>query len=318
MRKYAFVATFATLALATTAPAQLFVEDFEDGNAGSRWTVVSTGDAGADPFFDYSTVGIAAAPNGSGTRGLRMTANDTDDAGTDPTEAIFARLNTLPTNPLNGWRISVDMWINYAGATATTEYGFIGMNNANGAIQRPTGGTTGTSPSTAVAGASPTTSGYTFALSGDGGAARDYRFFTGANEDVSDAATVGKHQISPWVPAQDSGNAFWQGLFTQNNGTTTSSGEAGNQWVRVQLESFNNILSWSINGTLVYQTVDTTFGYERPILGYFDSFASVSPASAATFVVYDNFQLEAVPEPMTMTVLALGAVAALRRRNKRA
>ncbi|MFQ6539299.1 hypothetical protein [Aphanothece stagnina] len=317
MRKYAFFATIASLALATTAPAQLFVEDFEDGNAGSRWTVVSTGDAGADPFFDYSTVGIAAAPNGSGTRGLRLTANDTDDAGTDPAEAIFARLNTLPANPLSGWRISVDMWINYSGTTATTEYAFVGMNNANGAIQRPTGGTTGTSPATAVGGISPITSGYAVALTGDGGAARDYRFYNGANEDVTDNAFVGKHQLSPWVPAQDSGNAFWQGMFTQNNGSTTFTGEAGNQWVRIQLESFNNILSWSVNGTLVYQTIDTTFGYERPILGYFDPFASVSPASAATFVVYDNFQLESVPEPMTMTVLALGALAALRRKKSK-
>lgn len=57
-----------------------------------------------------------------------------------------------------------------------------------------------------------------------------------------------------------------------------------------------------------------------PGTGAVTHFSMVSDwvTSAGTGTAYfDNVSIEAVPEPMTMTVLALGAVAALRRRNRK-
>ena len=46
-------------------------------------------DAAADFFFDYSSVGIPAAPNGAGTRGLKLQANLTN--------GIFSGMSVSPT-----------------------------------------------------------------------------------------------------------------------------------------------------------------------------------------------------------------------------
>ena len=68
---------FLLATLPAVAAAQVFYsEDFQDGNAASRWTVSQAGGVNAADFaFDYSTLGIPLAPNGTGTIGLKLEAN---------------------------------------------------------------------------------------------------------------------------------------------------------------------------------------------------------------------------------------------------
>ena len=78
----------ASVLLATTASGSLYSENFEvDPSAG--W-VVNNGpsDFAANFFFDYSTVGIPAAPSGPGTRGMKLQANLTN--------GIFSGMSASP------------------------------------------------------------------------------------------------------------------------------------------------------------------------------------------------------------------------------
>src|SRR5688572_7026467 len=64
--------------ISSFAPASygaLFSEDFE-ADPTANWTTNNGPSVNStDYFFDYSTVGIPAAPSGAGTRGLKMQAN---------------------------------------------------------------------------------------------------------------------------------------------------------------------------------------------------------------------------------------------------
>src|SRR6188768_2591599 len=91
--------------------APLYSQDF-NVNDTANWTVnASTGanttDFVADFFYDYSLIGVPAAPNGSGTRGLKMTANNST--------AVFGGFTTSPTGQsfTGNYTVSFDIWQNY-------------------------------------------------------------------------------------------------------------------------------------------------------------------------------------------------------------
>ncbi len=301
----------------TTQGAVTFSENFDDQLAASRWTTASTGDASASMAFDYVGAGIALAPGGGSGFGARFVANDVDAAGTDPTEAVFARPDSI-SSPGSVYTITADVWVNYSGATSTTEFAYMGVNNANGTVQRPTGGTTGTNPAGALPGVSPTNSGLTFGWTGDGGAARDYRAFNNGTEDVADTNFTAKHVLTSGnfgTPAQDSLNPYYNTVFTAA-GTGQTVGEAGNQWVRVAMVQHTDHTEWWMNGKLIY-SVNSVAAFDKPLIGYGDPFASVSPGGAATFAIFDNVQVtDAVPEPGTIAVISIGAVALASRRRR--
>jgi hypothetical protein len=67
----------------------LFSEDFEV-NPTARWTVNNGfSDEAHNFFFDYSTIGIPAAPSGPGTHGMKLQANLAN--------GIFSGMSVSPT-----------------------------------------------------------------------------------------------------------------------------------------------------------------------------------------------------------------------------
>lgn len=66
--------------IAPTASGQAYHQTFEV-NSTATWTVNGgPSDEAANFFFDYSTVGIPAAPSAPGTRGMKLQANLTSGA----------------------------------------------------------------------------------------------------------------------------------------------------------------------------------------------------------------------------------------------
>ncbi len=109
----------------------------------------------------------------------------------------------------------------------------------------------------------------------------------------------------------------------QNTGAEAQAAFAGYEWsgapsgdwvtVDVVVDNgnvqvfYNSVLFWDISNA-------QTSGFA--MVGYEDSFNSISAEPQNTWMVIDNVTLEAVPEPMTLTLLGAGALALLRKRKQ--
>lgn len=156
-QSFTTLGTAILLAYATTANAQILLEDDLSSSAG--WTVLGTADGAATFGYDYSLDGIPEAPNsvgGPARTGLKMEANLTLGA-TDEIAAVPDGFD------LSGrYRIQVDIWNNYAILSGfATEYA--------GAFAGHDGATAGRS-------------GSGFLYNGDGDSTRDYRLYKNTSE----------------------------------------------------------------------------------------------------------------------------------------
>ena len=111
MRCNLFLASLAALlACASASSAAMFSENF-DVDPTASWTVNDPGlsDIIADFYYDYSAIGVPAAPGGVTTRGLKMTANNSG--------GVFSGFSVSPNGQSfsGNYKVSFDMWQNYVG-----------------------------------------------------------------------------------------------------------------------------------------------------------------------------------------------------------
>jgi hypothetical protein len=311
-RLFVFAAAAAT-ACAGASHAALITDDFEV-NSSSSYTVVNDGTPnGTQQFaFDYSAVGIPLAPrsaSGAG-KGLRLTANDSATA----VDAWTLFHNTSVAADI--YTLKVDVWMNFAVATASTEYAQVGVAG---------NGTTFNSVFTPISG-----SGAFLAFTGDGGSASDYRWFRDpANSFADDPATA------PAIPSttlanthpsylgngSNNTNAFFTNLFPLAPRTAPSAaGVPGNMWTTVEIEvnNINNVISFSMTNP-VTSTTGLVFrgSFSGDLnglvsLGINDTFTSVDAGSV--FTLYDNLEVF-VPEPASGLMLVVSAMGLVRRRR---
>ncbi len=266
----------------------LFTENFNDGLGSTRWTVSESSGVNASNFaYDYSTVGIPAAPSGTGTTGLRL---DSNLGPTGASSAILAFPNGQNfSTPIT---LSFDLWLNVAGS-ATTEFAIFGVGHTSTATQVP---------NTATPGTGPVNHGIHYAMTGDNGAARDARVYVDGAEQTGTAG----------------GFAGGTAQATQNPPYSEAYLGAipGNQWLQVEMTALADRTIFSVNGNIWAETL-TTPGTGNIMVGYMDIFTSVAPNTV--FAVYDNVVV-AVPEPAVFGVaagLAVFLLPVLRRRFQR-
>lgn len=270
--------------LPAVALTQVFYsEDFQDGNAASRWTVSQAGGVNAADFaFDYSTLGIPAAPSGTGTIGLKLEANL---GPTGASSGIMAFPDGQSFSTTSGsYTLLFDVWMNVAGATATTENAIFGVGHTSTTAQVPTGGTPGVGPSN---------NGLDFSFTGDEGAGRDVRVYIAGAEQTGTGNNGGYARKAPATFPQDEYQAPY---FFAYQGDAPE-----NQWLQMGVRVDANQAQWTVNGQAwATPPVATTDG--NIMLGYMDLFASLAPSDI--FGIYDNVRVIASPAATTQLVWA--------------
>lgn len=289
-----YLASLALCGLAGSSFAGFF-DDFDAGTSAGNWNLfTSNADNTVNFAFDYSSLGIASAPNSVGgtTTGLYMSVNDVSAA----TAGVSTFLKNA--NFSGDYWLEFDMYMSYNGAagggTGSTENFSAGINQAGNAN---------------VWSGSASSSSVWFTTTGEGGASRDYRAYKGTTEY---AASTGVYAAGTGSTAQQNSIAYYTSLFTVPPYETA--GAPGKAWTTVRIEQKANVVTWSMNGKLIATISDSPVNSGTIMLGYMDMFASVSADPSKTYVIYDN--VRAVPEPATMIGLGIGAAALIGRRRR--
>lgn len=288
-------------ALAGVSPlafGQLFQEDFNTDRTAS-WTVNDPllTDTLVDFFYDYSLIGVPAAPNGTGTRGLKMTANNAN--------AVFGGVSVSPTGQsfTGKYRVSFDMWLNYAGplgpgGSGSTQLSFCGIGTAGNVAT--------------WAGSNPKES-ISFAVTHDGGSASDYRAYSPSHPTSYPSgdpvyASSSLNDSDPYYAGFASVSAPPQQVtnFPGQTGSTDP-GEVSFQWRRVVIEVDGSSAAWSIDGLLI-ATVPfdgLTLGGGNILFGHSDTNAGASSDANDTLLnvtLIDNVVVEGIFDHPVLTL----------------
>ena len=282
----------------------VYTENFNVDPTAS-WTVNDPGlsDITVDFYYDYSAIGVSAAPNGSGTRGLKMTANNSG--------GVFSGFSVSPTGQSfsGNYQLSFDMWQNYVGplgpgGSGTTQLSLYGI------------GTSGTTP--IWAGSSPKES-VAFGSTLDGGSASDFRAYSSAAPTSYPAGNAvylapggAINNSDPYyaVFTPQSAPAAQVLLFPGQTGSTDP-GETSFLWRRVVIDVVNGFASWSIDGTpLAKIDLSTvTLGGGNIFFAFSDTNAgsSTDPNDfLLNVLLIDNVMVTVVPEPSSVALLGAG------------
>lgn len=304
------------LVSAVTQGQTLFSDNF-DTTLATAWTINAKSSQDRAVFlFDYSSVGIPAAPNSGGTTiGVMLQANR---PGGTPT---LTGVSISPTGQsfAGDYELRYDLWANFQGPMDV---------GGAGSTQITSGGIMTAGASSHYAGSS-TADGLWFATTGDGQSSSDYRvYFAGNNQTTASASVTyaagSQNQTAAYysgfgnVPAPAAQLALYPGQ-TGN----TSVGAIGMEWHDVAITKVGNMVTWDIDGLRIASVDLSTagaFGGSNILFAQSDtSLGQVAEASdPLLFGLIDNVRVTAVPEPATYALFGLGALglAAFRRQRR--
>jgi hypothetical protein len=316
----------AALVLPGVAAAALFSDNFNTAASSANYAAVSTDPTSSFATFayNYSAMGIPSAPNSgdSSTVGLKLDANF---AAPSAAEAI-----TLHTNAsyAGDYTVKFDAWLNVNGPFPD---GGSGSTNYLGAGVGGDGTTNNFVANTGKGGWT--------AVNGENGSGIDYRFYKDA---ALQGVATGQYAAGTDTNARNGLNGYYDQLGSvdvsnfpvqgannggpaQQNGTSFA-GSFGMDWHEVQLVVDADggtggaaSMQWIIDGLLI-GTLDSgangAFAASgRITLSYSDPTTNASDNPPLSFALIDN--LEIVPEPSALALLASAAGLSLTRRRRR-
>jgi hypothetical protein len=304
-----------------------FTDDFESDHS-ANWAINSNvGTHATNFYFDYSTVGIPAAPNSGGsTRGMKLAANVSG--------GVFSGYSVSPIGQAfaGDYTLKFDLWQNTVGTFPV---------GGNGSTQL-TGAGVGTAGGSAAFAGGSSIDGVYFMSSTDGGTAQDYRAYypapgptpvIGTPVLAANGSLIYSATISGAIDSRNNTNPFYaaqgnvapptaQATLFPNQTGNTAVGTMAFKWHSIEIAKTAATVTWTVDGVL-YATVplDSTVG---PLGGTNIFFAqadinatsSTDPnAGALLFGLIDNVVVTVVPEPSSLALCSLGLLALRRRRS---
>ena len=311
-----YAVSAASLLSAVAAQGQTLFQDNFDTTPVGNWTVnAQTAQDRAVIGFDYSTVGIPAAPNSSGTTvGALLQANrPLGGAG------ALSGVSISPAGQsfTGDYQLRYDLWQNYNGPLGPTTVGGTGSTQLTGSGIM----TAGNVPHFAGSG-----DGLWFAATGDGGTSLDYRvYFRGINQSDLTLYAAGSQNSSDAdyaVFGGESAPAEQVTLFPGQTGTTPA-GALGFAWRDVTVTKTGDIVTWDVDGvriaTVDLSTTGATFGGNNILFAQSDINATQTTAAGdpMLFGLIDNVRVTVVPEPSTYALFGLAGAFLLAHNRRR-
>lgn len=294
------------------AQSLLFSDAFETDTS-SEWDVFEGSGNGVADFsaefgFDYSASQIPPAPNTEGdtTLGLKFTVNNNDDVADTAAVSVYPKGQNFSGN----YAVRFDMWINYNGGawggSGSTEFGIFGINHSADKVNWANG---------------TDSDGVWFAVTGEGGAGRDYRSYDG----ISGLAPEELQGFDASFLDRDGDGAV---EFNVNSGQESdfplkmvfpvppseTPGAVGKQWVQGEVRQRDDEITWLLNGHVIARRLNfSEFNSGNVMIGYMDIFTSIADPREENFVIYDNVRvvdLDAIPAIPEVSVEVIDAEAA--------
>jgi hypothetical protein len=317
-----FLLASGALALLTQGVAQgqttLFSDSF-DTDTSSNWDVFDGSASGTPDYtvlfaFNYSTnrftrngvTGtIPPAPNGGGT-GVKMWVNKNDATAEIAAVSLYPKGKTFSGE----YALRFDMWLNYngdaGGGTGSTEFATFGIDHMGDKVNWADG----VSPS----------DGIWFAVTGEGGAAQDYRAYYGDGFSPAyrlqgslafldrDGDGVVEEEVVAGTQAPDYPLTV---MFPSPEFETA--GMPSKRWVEGEVRQRTNefggyTVTWLLNNYVVAEhSSGDTIGLNsgNVMIGNMDIFSSIANPAADNYVIYDNVRvldLSSVPRLPVLTV----------------
>lgn len=307
----------ASLLVSVSSYGAAYTQNF-DVDSTATWIVNKgpvTTDAATNFFFDYSTVGIPAAPKGGSSRGMKLQANQSS--------GVFGGVSVSPMglNVSGDYVMTFDWWSNVngpfpAGGSGSTQLSTFGIGTAGATAVWP--GATAAAQDAAW-----------FAATGDGNSASDWRAYSSAAP-TSYTEASGVYAAGNTTGVRNSSNAYYASfgavsapaaqtlLFPQQTGVT-GIGSAGMEWHEVEIAKLGNAITWKVDGLLI-ATINAstiTLGGGNVFFGHADTNATSSTDVNDVnllFTLIDNVSVQ-VPEPSAMALLVPAAAVMMRRRK---
>ncbi|MBP7937769.1 MAG: PEP-CTERM sorting domain-containing protein [Phycisphaerae bacterium] len=295
--------------------APLYQQDFEVDSSAS-WIVnkgPATTDEAHDFFFDYSTVGIPAAPSGAGTRGVKLQANQSS--------GVFGGMSVSPMGQsfAGDYEVTFDWWENFngpfpVGGSGSTQLGTFGLDTSGTVAQWPGG----------------TQDSIWFGATGDGNSSSDWRAYSPTAPTRYTDTAAGIYAAGAVAGSSNGSNAYYSSfgnvaapaaqsaLFPQQSGNTLV-GSAGMEWHRVSIKKQGGSVTWTVDGILIATVPvgdDTALTGNNIFFGRSDTNATSSTDVNDVnllFTLIDNVVV--TPEPASLALLAMGGLALRCRRR---
>ncbi len=325
----------AAVLICGSARAQLYSDAFTTDSS-ANWTIRAASVTFVDDYtaqfaFNYSTNkfvrngvtnNIPLAPNstiGVATNGLKVSVNKNDATPDASGVNLYPNGQTFS----NDFALKFDMWVNYNGGefggTGSTEFSIWGVNMS------------GNNTNWAAGGAVELGDGVWYGVTGEGGAARDWRSYVG--DAVFPGLPLELQGVSGGFFDRDFDTIVEQEVFTEPDSaplrlmfprpTYETAGVPGKQWIQVEVrQRTNNVagnwvheVTWLMNGQIIATNTFDAFLQTNGnvMLGAMDPFNSIASPAADNFVIFDNIRvvdLSGVAAPETLTIVATDSTAA--------
>ena len=322
-RKNLLKSSFLALAASVQLNAQdvQFNDDFNTDTS-SRWTVLETSLNGvsdatvefardySQDTYSFSVDGVAETRNvppnpydTSGTTlGLKLMVN-TDDQGSEASVSLFPN----GFNASGNYALQFEMFMSYNGSayggSGSTEFAIAGINQSGTKIASLDG-------NIALDG-----DGVFFAVSGEGGASRDYRAYSGDGMEAPlwldeqeaeygftdlDYDTFGEFNAFPGSPLD----------FVFPAPTHETPGVPGKVWMPIEIRQVDGTVTWVVGGHVIAEILpeDLFADSGNIVIGYSDPFSSIANPVEENYVIIDNVRVVSIEPKPTVTASAPGEI----------